>query len=166
VPQITIRPVPTHEANLAKGKKQKISQKISQFAYTRSLGELILCGEMQIKANICLKFGKNRTLERFFAFCQISLVCGYRPIGTDRPTASTPCGWTDRGPMHRPRVVSGGPNIGRSKPVRPKLARPGTSLHHSNSAFRTSTINRSSTIQSQTSRESAANQSQHSAAVL
>jgi hypothetical protein len=49
-------------------------------------------------------------------------------MGTDRPTAFIPCGSTDRGQMHRPRAVLGGPNIGRFKPVGPKVARPGTSL--------------------------------------
>ena len=65
------------------------------------------------------------------------LMCKARPpvlqvsVGTDRPCFRSLWGPTDRGPMHRPRAVSGGPNIGRFKPVGPKFARPGTSLFRS-----------------------------------
>ena len=56
----------------------------------------------------------------------------YRPPG---PRLRSLEAWTDRGPMHIPRAVSVGPNFGRSKPVSPKLARPGTSLANGSSSL-------------------------------
>ena len=52
-------------------------------------------------------------------------------LATDRPRTKHKRSWTDRGPLYGPQAVSGGPKVGRFKPVRPKLARPGTSLSNS-----------------------------------